>query len=169
MIAYRAATLADRKFIVSGWSTSFRTSHSAGMIAMERWADIMHREIESVIERPDCTTLVAYEPDETPGLVDLYGFIAGDSDAIWSPVARAHLPMVFYVYVKGPQRERGIARGLFRALGVDPSKPFVHTCKTSWCSLLSSKIPLSKWDPLLARFPRNDNSPPKVETKHGQR
>lgn len=167
-VAYRPANAGDRNFIVSGWSTSFKSAHAAGMIAMEDWAAIMHPQIERVLDREDCTTLVAYETTESPGLVDLHGFIAGRREPIWSPVAKRDLPMVFYVYVKGPYRCRGFATGLFKALGVNPRLPFVYTSKTSWCSLLATSVPLGKWDPLLSRFPPPDKTCPIVEVKRGR-
>ncbi len=158
MIAFRPALVADRQFIISGWSTSFKTAHAAGMIATSDWAAVMHPQIEKVLNRPDCVTLVAYEPDEDPG-VDLYGFISGD------PTAR--LPVVFYAYVKGPQRCSGIGRALFGAIGIDPAKPFVYTCHTPMASRLRSKIPLAKANPLLARYPKSETTP-RIEYRHGR-
>jgi len=172
MIAYRPMAPPDRAFVIASWVESFRCAHSAGMIPMSTWRDLMPGIIGEVIDRPDARTLVAYETEEHGNLVDLYGFISGEPDPIWSPVAKQSLPLVFYTYVKAPYRCRGIATGLFRAIGIDPGRAFAFTCKTSWASLLSSKIPHSKWDPLLARFPRSTAeryTPPKVEyRKHGK-
>ncbi len=103
MIAYRRAAPADRAFIVYGWAASYRESDAAGMIARERWVSVMSVEINAIIERPDCITLVAYETGEEAGVADLYGFIACDPS----------VPLVFYTYVRGPCRRLGIARGLF--------------------------------------------------------
>ena len=41
-IAFRPMIPADRQFVLSGWSSSFRTSRYAGLIRNSRWADVMH-------------------------------------------------------------------------------------------------------------------------------
>lgn len=144
-ISYRLATSsdADRQFIVSAWSSSFKASHSAGMIYTDDWPEVMHKQIKRVLDRPDTRVMLAYENTEPDFF---YGFIAGDTSA---PV-----PSVWYCYVKAPYRNMGYARGLFAALGVDPSKPFTYACKTAIVSKLSPKIPLAKWNPLAVRFPK---------------
>lgn len=149
-IAFRNAELRDRSLIVSGWSSSLRDAHAAGLIAMDDWAEVMHRQIVQILDRGDaCTTIVAYETDEEPGsLVDLYGFIAAD--------VRDPRPLVFYVFVKQGYRRAGVARGLFRAAGIDPAKPFDYACKTGASARLVNKIPLAAWHPLRARYAPDD-------------
>jgi GNAT superfamily N-acetyltransferase len=147
-VAFRPAELSDRRFIVGAWMMSFRTSHSAGLIAMDDWVGVMRPQIEKLLEREGTTTVVAYDPDEPAGLTDLQGFIAAD-------VTPGSLPLVLYVYVKEPYRRWGYARGLFRAIGVDPERPFLYACKTAVVAELARlrKIPSARWDPLAARYP----------------
>lgn len=149
---------ADRVFVVSGWSSSMRTSHYAGFISMRRWASVMHPEINATIDHPAVATLVAEEVGELDhlGRPFLYGFIA------WSRTLTA-LPYVFYVYVKNPYRrgkQKGLAQGcaaqLFAAAGIDPSKPFLYGCATGACAQLARKIPLARFDPLPGRFLGSD-------------
>ena len=75
-VAHRDADAGDRRFIVSAWASSMRTTHAAGLISMEDWADIMHTQIGKVLDRSDCRTLVAYVPGEVDRIADLYGFLA---------------------------------------------------------------------------------------------
>ncbi len=152
-VAYRLAEPEDRVFIVDAWVSSYRTAHAAGMIAMEDWREIMWRQVEKVLDRPTTDTVVAYEPEETDHLADLQGFITADISAA--------APYVFYVYVKESFRRAGYARGLFRALGIDPAAPFTYACKTAAVADLvrMRKIPCSKWDPLAARFANKMEQP----------
>jgi hypothetical protein len=143
-VAYRTATAEDRDFIVSSWSASFKNAYAAGIIQADDWADIMHSQIRKLLDRPGTRAIVAYEK-KSPGFI--YGFIAGDT-------TDAEKPVVHFVYTKAPYRMTGHARGLFAALGVDPSKPFQYVCKTAVVSKLAHKIRLAKWNPLVARYPK---------------
>lgn len=145
-IAYRIADALDRPFVVSGWSASYRTSHTAGLIAMDDWENVMHAQIAKVLDRPTTTTLVAFDPNEMDRVADLAGFLVFD---------RAGLsPLVHYCYVRGPRRKNGVARGLFRIARIDPTKPFMYTCTTatSYHVVKAGKIPLARWEPLTARY-----------------
>lgn len=115
----------DRQFVISGWSSSLRTSIYAGMISNKRWAAVMHPEIEAILNAPTTSTLVAYEPGELDheGRQFLYGFIA----------TRTGRPYVYYCYVKKPYRHPRkfrIARQLFAAADTDPTVPFGFACRT---------------------------------------
>lgn len=140
---HRNATAEDRAFIVSAWSSSFKTSHSAGLIHTDDWAGVMHPQIEKLLERPGSRAVVAFERTD-PNFI--YGFIAGDTSD--------RMPVVHFVYTKENYRREGIARGLFAALGVDPSRPFIYTCRTAVVTKLTSKIPAARWNPLVARWPK---------------
>lgn len=155
MTLVRPAQSADRDFIVSTWSSSFRTSVYAGMLSMATYADVMHREIRRILDHPTTLTLVAAEPNETDerGRQFLYGFVSlrqHESDA----------PYLYYTYVKSPYRqgrskfnlELGYAAQLFRAARIDPRRPMSYAFKTSMAIQLASKIPLGEWDPLPARY-----------------
>jgi len=140
---FRPALPTDMQFVISNWSASFKVSHSAGLIQSDDWADIMHAQLRKVIERPDTRTILAYEKTDP---TFFYGFISGDTSQ--QPA------IVHYVYVKAPYRRHGMARALFAALGVDPSRPFLYTCKTAIVSKLAVHTPMARWNPLLARYPK---------------
>lgn len=126
-IAFRPMVAADRQFVLSGWSSSYRTSIYAGLIRNSTWAEVMHREIGAIIDAPTTAVTVAIEPGEQDheGREFLYGFIA----------ARNHgAPYVYYVYVKKPYRYPkpfSIGRRLFEAAGVNLGEPFTFASRTA--------------------------------------
>ncbi len=141
MIAFRPITPDDLAFVVSSWSSSYKSAHAAGMIFTDDWGEVMHRQIKRIVSWGDTTTIVGYESDDP---TFLYGFISGDT------VER--VPVVWYVFVKAPYRRSGTARGLFDALGVAPDKPFNFACRTAVVSRLVDKIPYGRCNPIIARF-----------------
>jgi hypothetical protein len=166
---YRPADLSpdaeERAFVISAWSSSYKSSHFAGLIASEDWATIMHVQIGKLIARPTVRTIIACDPPSS-----LYGFIVGDTAKLvpldlhvqGHRTERVMVPVVHYVYVKDPYRsedERGgsragprYARGLFAALGVDPMQPFAYTCRTAIVARLADKIPRARLMPAAARY-----------------
>ncbi len=143
MTIYHPAMPQDRSFVVSAWSSSLRLSDRAGMIHMDDWATVMHVQIDKVLDRPSAVTITACDQES----MVIQGFVCAD-------VASAVLPpIVFYIYVKEPYRRKGIARGLFAAIGVDPLQPFDYACRTALVGLLRDKIPGARHDHLRARFP----------------
>lgn len=153
--ACRPMQPADRQFVISGWSSSYRVSDHAGLISMSRWADTMHREVAAILDHPSTRTIVAEEIGEVDhqGRPFLYGFLA------YQWLARMQ-PYVYYVYVKTPfrrgrerlQLDRGYASQLFAAAGIDPRAPFMYACRTDMLGDLARKIPLAEFNPLPARF-----------------
>ncbi len=143
VIRYRPATADDLRFIVSAWSSSYKNSHTAGMIHTDDWATVMHKQIERLIAQPSTTTIAAFESSD-PKFV--YGFVCGD-------VSR-EAPIIFYVNVKEPYRRSGTARALFAALGVNPERRFYFACKTAIVATLAGKIPSARFAPELARYPK---------------
>lgn len=157
-LAYRRAAAGDETFVVYSWCASFRSSHTAGLIAMDDWRAVMEPQIRKVLSRPGGEVWVAYHPGETDHVADLYG---------WLAVERGHaLPLVHYVYVKSPFRKHGIARGLFAAAGVDPAAPFFYTCKTYVVHELRHLIPAARWQPLIARRSEDQHHRPRGD--HGR-
>ena len=142
VVAYRNAIEADRTFVISAWIDSFKFSHTAGQVPFDRWYDTMWPVVECLLNCDGVDTIVAHTPDED-GTANLHGFITA--------AACNQLPLVHYVYVKQAYRRWGIARGLFRAVGVDPLKPFVYTFKTATVAKLARKIPLARWEPNRSR------------------
>ena len=161
---------ADRGFVVSAWSSSFRKSKWAGVISMASYAVVMHGQIEAILRRPSTRVIVAEEPGETVDGVRpyLYGFVAVRTDL--------PLPFVYYVYVKQQFRrartrldlEQGYATQLLAAAGVDPMRPFSYGFRTATGDVLTMdrwrdgeivvprKIPRASWDPLPARYEEPD-------------
>lgn len=146
-VKFRPMRASDFQFVVSGWSSSFRLSHTAGMITMDDWATVMHRQIAKVLDRLSTTTIVAHS--------------AGDEDHLRGFIAArlAPAPYVYYLFVKEPYRRAGHARELFAAAGIDPEMPFAYACKTAWTARLRDKIPAAQYDPLNVRFPEPKEAP----------
>jgi GNAT superfamily N-acetyltransferase len=101
---------------------------------------------------------VAYEKTDPDFL---YGSIIADPTEQRVPDKSGSLhwwpALVLFVFVKQNYRREGIGRALFSAVGVDVTKPFLYACNTVTASRLASKAPLAKFNPLAARFPKNDN------------
>lgn len=148
-LAFRPAAgpgTADRRFIVSTWSSSYKKSHQAGIIHTDRWAEKMHPEFNGILELPDARTLIAYEETDPDFF---YGWIAGDTSE--------NTPVVFYVYVKESYRRAGIARALFGALGIDPTKYFVYVCGVP---LAKTLVPHARFNPNEVRYPKESRRRP---------
>lgn len=150
MTFYRPANEDDRRFVIASWASSYKNAHHAGMIASEDWPAVMHRQIEKLIDRPSSRTIVAYEAAASDFL---YGFVAGD--------VSGSIPVLYYVYVKGPYRSQEAAagrsgprhaRGLLEAIGIDPARPFLYTCRTAIVARLGDKIPRGRFTPAAARY-----------------
>lgn len=149
----------DREFVVSTWSSSWKGSHYAGVICAEDWATIMRPQFAKHLDKSGTRTIIACEDDD-PNY--FYGWIAGD------PTERP--PVVHYVYVKQPYRRHGykngvrigdgIARQLFAALGVDPTKRFVYTCGSPTAVRMRDKIPLARLNPNGLRYTKETRRDP---------
>lgn len=153
--AFRDMEVEDRHFVVDAWCRSYQFAHAAGIISVDTWFSVMIPQVERILDRPDARTIVAHKADETDRLADLQGFIIVDTAEL--------VPVVFYVFVKEAYRKAGRARGLFGAAGVDPAKPFFYVCTTGVVSRVYNdrKIPLARYDPLIARFPKDDPRRPR--------
>ena len=159
MTAYRLAIPADHAFITSYWSSSFRTSDRAGQMPMDPipvkgvmldYADVQHAIVEATIARPSSSTVVAIDEESAV----LQGFICADHTGGVSraPGIPSGLPIVYFVCVKSAYRRMGIARGLFRAVAIDPAGAFTYAVRTAIVGKLREKIPLAKYDHLRARY-----------------
>lgn len=157
-VAFRKMEPGDRRFVLDSWATSYRLSYQAGPIAVEDWFTVINPQLSKVLDRPGVTTTVAYDPD-ADAAVELDGFITADLTGFQQADGSGRLrwhdqPYVFYCFVKKDYRRRGIARALFRAAGIDLSKPFTFYCKTPVLSQLERQIQMGRFNPLPGRFPK---------------
>jgi hypothetical protein len=158
-LAFRPAVREDRAFIIPTWSASYKKSRYAGLITSEDWADVMHRQLGKILDRAGARAIVAYEKDD-PDFY--YGWIAGDTS---EPT-----PVVYYVYTKEPYRRGGkgrlwdgpgLARRLFAALGVDPTRYFVYVCSpVNDSQELIRKLPSARFNTLEVRYPKEQRRRP---------
>ena len=163
-IAYRKATKADFRFIEESWIESYRCAHAAGLISMDDWHDIMLDQVHKVLNRPGVTVHVAYNPNDDSISSDIYGWLAVETDYRVPVRARVNgkfqdvmevskLPLVHYCFVKHTYRRMGIARELFRLIGVEKGDLFNFTCKTAVVTKLRLKH--GRWLPLVARYTKS--------------
>lgn len=145
--AFRPMLPRDERFVVSAWVMSLRDSDYAGIVDHEDWHRCMRPVVSKLLKRPDVVTMVAAKTDEPDPTADIYGFLVAMPEPVSSPV-------VVYCYVKHAYRRLGLARGLFRAMGIDPDKPFRFACRTAAVAELyeARKIPCAKWDPMPVRI-----------------
>lgn len=177
-LAFRDAEEADLPLVIGSWLSSFRCAHAAGMISMGDWHDVMTRQIERVIARPDCHVIVAYNPDEDDKRLDLHGWLCferhyqvmqrvHDARGRWvEQLVETDTPLIHYCFVKQAFRRLGIARALLKAAKIDPARDMNYTCRTSAVTKLASKVPRAKWHPLIARFEKHPKTQP--TTQRGQ-
>lgn len=150
MIAFRPAQLHDkdrddRAFIRSTWARAFKYSHDAGMIHTDDWPEVMHKQINRALDRPDARAIICCADDDADYF---FGWIAGDTSG--------RTPVVFYCYVKEPSRRQGVGARLLEALGVDALKPFIYTCRgPSAMSHFRHRIPLARYYPPEVRYPKD--------------
>jgi uncharacterized membrane protein YhdT len=148
VISHRPAMSIDRNFIAKSWIASYRDSNTAGMISVDAWFEVMTPQVVQRMSWPGVQTVVAYEDTNPDHASNAYGFIVADTSD--SP------PLLYYLFVKTAYRRSGIARGLLAAIGLGPKSRFNYVCSTPIMSVLQQKIPLSKWTPLLGRFPKSE-------------
>lgn len=141
----------DEPFIIEAFLDSFRLCHTAGMIAVEDWDEVMEKQWRKALSRQGVQVWVAYHPYEKDPIADLYGFLAFE---------RRHGfdDYVLYCYVKQNYRKWKVATGLFQAAVVE--KPFRYAVRTPVLTILheAGKLGGTRWDPLSIRFPQM--SPP---------
>ena len=140
------------RFVVDAWCRSYQPSDTAGIIGGERWFAVMIPELERIIDRHESRTLLAVSPDADPGIADVHGFMVHE--------VGSSVPIVHFVYVKEAYRRCGIARALFAAAGIDPTRTFVYTATTAMLSTLRRephRLPFARWDVTPARYESGDH------------
>lgn len=150
MIAIRLMAKHDRKFVTASWVASWRDSYASGLIQAADYWPIMFAQIDKVISRPDVVVHVAYSSEADDHVADLIGFVAADADR--TP------PLLFYVYTKQAYRRAGIARRLLEEAGIDPAQRFDYVCKNPLPRELTARIPSARWNPIPARYPKDDET-----------
>lgn len=161
-INYREGKASDVPFVISSWSQSYRRSYSSGIIQMADWSEIMQDQIRKLLLRRGVDLVVAENPGAEEGLADVHGWLAyergftvqsreREPDGWRYQFVESESPVVHYVFVKEPYRRFGIAKGLFRAAGIDRIDHFYFTCKTAVVSRIGGKFPGGEWNPLIAR------------------
>ncbi len=153
-IAYRAMEPGDHNFVVDAWVSTYLAAKTRGVLQIEDWYPVMIPTVEKIITKADVRTVVAVMPG-ADRVANLVGFATADTDD--TPA------LVYYVYVKEHYRRGsrlwkgpGVGRGLFAALGVDPSQPFNYVCSTPMCRILERKIPMARWTPDLGCYPKSE-------------
>lgn len=185
VIKYRQAGAADVQFIIKTWIDSYKGSHGAGILSIPELAmpcecgkpirydfeAVMEVTLAHLLQRPGLTAWVAYKPRERPPH-DLYGYLVSETEPNVPTYVRgtggeyvlqvdsSTEPLVHFIFIKRTFRGFGIARALFTVAGIDPSKPFLYTCKTPNVSKLEKAglIPSARWFPLSARFNKREKS-----------
>ncbi|HEX4351832.1 MAG TPA: GNAT family N-acetyltransferase [Polyangiales bacterium] len=148
IVLTRPAVDADRQFIVSGWSASYRSSHDIALVPSEWYADIYHRVINYHLDR--VAVLVAHGETET-----LFGFIAFDPQTYVATINDRRVTLdghVYYIYIAEPFRRRRIARRLLEAAGIAPDQRFGFACRTRWSWMLRAKTPNAEYDSFKSRY-----------------
>lgn len=172
-LKHRLATPADMKFVEMTFRDSFRVQHWAGPLApwdRALWKEFAEPQIRRILTAAGVEIHVAYFPDMSPeSLADIAGWLAirrprelEDAEVeerevqgpnrVFVVKRRRLLPLVIYTYVKDHHRERGVARGLFGAAGIDPWKdPYEYACRTD--ILMAFPKDDSRWDrPMVERM-----------------
>lgn len=160
---YREAEPSDLRFIEKSFLSSFRTSHSAGLVSMESWEEMMGPEWRKILQRPNVRGIVAYRPGETSeSASDLYGFIVYET-GYQDRQSGKQLPYVVFLYIKSSFRRRfDIEAGLFDAAGIDPTKPFHYAVKTPNLSR-NQHFRKDQHRPLFVRFPTPKSNPERLD------
>jgi len=144
----RPATDDDRAFVLSNWSSSYRSSQDVSYVPMRRYAAMYRPVFEEHFDA--ARVLVAHGE-----LGVLMGFIVYDPSSYG--VRRNGVVVnvdgyVLYVCVGEDFRRRGIAKKLFAAAGIPPTSRFAYAARTRWSWLLRHKIPAAVYDTYRARY-----------------
>jgi hypothetical protein len=178
----RKAQPEDLRFVLKTWLDSYRASHTSGLLSLTPHLEpcihcngytdygyhaVMAKVIRRILERPNVEVLVAANPRAQPPN-DLHGYVIVERGALvpyYKPpryeleLRKSDAPLVHYVLVKKIYRDFKLARALFAAAGVDPTKRFLFTCTTPISESIrkAHKIPGGEWSPLCARFTKEQN------------
>lgn len=183
IIKYRQAVASDVQFIVRSWLDSYRSAHGAGILSNDPldvpcacgepvsydYDAVMEVTLAKLLQRPGLSAWVAHNPSERPPH-DLYGYLVSERGANVPSYVNGTLrvrhtnePLIHYVYIKDGYRGFKIARALFKVSGIDPSQPFIYTCRTPTVAKLEVAGKLDKdihrWAPTSVRFDKKEQKP----------
>ena len=148
---------ADLPFVKDAWMRSFRRERAAGVIPMADYFTVYGFVLDQVIARPGCSVLIAASDACDEPEYNAVGFLCyerGVSLRRGDVNVRSSDAVVHYAYTKQAMRKMGVARFLFESAGIDPYLPFFYTFETADARKLRVKIPASKCNPLIARYPK---------------
>lgn len=136
----RPARESDLGLVYGAWRESFYDSNDAGPLPADLYRAAYRETITRILALPDTIVQVAQSPrDESL----LYGFIAYEYAAPFSTL--------FYIYVKQPYRQNGIATALMTAAGLGAMTRFTHWFRTPAWRDHMQRWRLARFDPLPAR------------------
>lgn len=148
MIFVRPAVDDDRAYVLSNWSSSYRSTQDLSYVPMASYASIFRPIYERLYDQAN--VMVAHGE-----LGVLMGFIAYDPRRYGIRRNGTVINVdgyVLYVYVGEDFRKRGIARKLFAAAGMPTTSRFAYAARTRWSWLLREKIPSAVYDTYRARY-----------------
>lgn len=191
-VEYRRAAPEDLDFVVSSWTSSYKSAHAAGILSITPldvpcarcsepqpydFTAVMGHTIRHLLRRPGLEVWVAANP-RAKAPYNLHGYLVCERDAnvpsyrypdFKLVIERSPHPLVHYVFVKQTYRGNGFARALLGAAGIDPTRPFLYSCKTPAVAQLEgvvkgtvrnpNKIPQARWSPLCVRFEKESKIP----------
>lgn len=129
----RPGTESDHGAVMDSWLKNYRSAYTAGLIAPERWADVMRIEIQAILDRAQL--LVA----NTEARLSTLGWVCFEAPRL-----------LHYIYVFKPYRERGVATKLLAETGL--LDYFTFSCRTrDFDNFIRPHYPCSKFDPTFAR------------------
>lgn len=172
----RPARTEDLRFVVKTWIDSFKGSKTSGILQLSPFVlscecgapihydfnAVMSATITRILGRSGVEIMVASNP-RGGERTDLHGYIVIERSP-QVPVYRpplfelervsSSLVLVHYVFVKKVYRNLGLARALFKSVGVNPEEHFLYSCSTPLSIQIEKnwKIPRAEWAPHCARF-----------------
>jgi len=124
----------DQNYVASTWVRSWSGvgRRHLGMRGRE-----LANHIDVVLERDDTRCLVACSDTDDNAIMGWIVYVFG-----------LKVPVVHYVYCKGVNRQRGIARALLERAGCKPQRALIYTCKGPMTEQLVTAYPGATYMPL---------------------
>lgn len=125
----RQATPDDVSFVFSSWLKSFRDAATVRGVPSSLYYPAQHAVIETLLQRPCCTALVACDPKDQS---QIYGYVVAEyvTDGL----------IIHFTYTKFNMRNLGIAKALVSTLVVPAIKFVQFSHRTRAVDTLDSKL-----------------------------